>query len=213
MMTKRAIADLHKSYRKWAGEPFSISTFRRDRGDVGKFNSLDILCYRSEDADHLRSENEFTFLATAGLSCLATRAFEPPCELIWRIAGRRMWEEIQKLSETLAKIAVFPFYGKGMSFIPGTVLQNLHFPVFEQMHSLLIAHLGIRGEEHLPATHPPVSLYWIKPLYDAEVNLLQELGHQEFCATFGLQGIDWDNPERSPLRLPQAMTGGDFRES
>src|SRR5438876_5169804 len=99
------LEELHRAYRQWAGEPFSISTFRRENDPSAAFAALDVLCYQSTGEDHLRPENEFTFLATVGLSLQELPGPLPRAELTWRVTGRRAWEEIQALSQALATIA------------------------------------------------------------------------------------------------------------
>ncbi len=192
--------ELRQAYREWAGEPFSVSTFRREDLAPTPFQALDVLCYRSTDEDRLRPENEFTFLATAGLSL---QDMPGPCgriELIWRIAGCRSWDEIQALAEALAGIAVLPLYGP-VIFAPGAIVRNISLPVFEGMHNLLVTHWGTAGPEYLEGIQPPVLLLSIKPLFDSEVRAAERIGDQETCRRFQIEGVDWDQPARRCAKL------------
>jgi hypothetical protein len=193
---------LHFAYRKWAGEPFSVSTFRRENTSPTALPILDVLCYRSSDRDELRPENEFTFLATAGLSMLS---FPPPwerIELIWRIAGRRSWGEIQALAEGLATIAALPMYGP-VVFTPGAIIRNISLPLFDRMDSLLITHWGMRSPEYLPGFQQPLLLLAIKALFGSEAAMAASVGGQEVCNRFLAEGLDCDDPCR-PRLAPQA---------
>ena len=206
MTTTPQFADVHNAFRKWAGEPYSVSTFRHDSQSVGDFNSLDVLCYRSESEDSLRPEDEFTFLATVGMSCQRVQILPFQSELVWRITGRRSWEEIQALSEALATVAVLPLYRERVLFVPGKVVRDVTLPVFEKMNSLLVTHWGIHGPEYLPMAGKAVLLLWLKPLYDAEALLAERIGESELSRRFRCEGIDWDNPNRVILG-PVAQLG------
>jgi hypothetical protein len=189
---------LHRAYRHWAGEPFSVSTFRSEHDST--LTTLDVICYRSSNEDNLRPENEFTFLATVGLG-LHNIGDNPRAELIWRVSGRRSWTEIKALSECLARIAVLPLYRPNVSFTPGSVIYGLSFPVFEGKDCLLVIHWGAQRPEYLPGVKPSVLLLWIKPLYNSETSIVRRVGSCGSLTLFRKEGIDLDDPRRSPARF------------
>jgi hypothetical protein len=194
------VEDLHRAYRNWAGEPFSISTFRRENLPPTRLAALDLLCYRSTDEDRLRPENEFTFFATAGLSLQEAHRPLERFELIWRIAGRRSCDEIQALAEALATLAALPMYGP-VVFAPGAIIRNVSLPVFDRMDSLLVTHWGVHTPEYLPGLRPPVLLLGIKALFGSEAMIVEHIDHREACRRFILEGVDCDDPARSCASL------------
>jgi hypothetical protein len=189
------VDDLHQAYRQWAGEPVFVSTFRRENRLPVSFEALDVLCYRSGDEDRLRAEDEFTFLVTAGLSLQETDDPIGRVELVWRLQGRRTWQEIQALAEALAAIAVLPQYGP-VRFAPGAVIRNISLPIFDRMDSLLITHWGVHSPEYLPGLQPPVLLLSIKALFGSEAAIVEQIGPEEACRRFLLEELDWDAPDR-----------------
>jgi Suppressor of fused protein (SUFU) len=190
---------LHKAIRRWAGEPFSVSTFRREQDASSTFTALDVVCHRSEHQEKLRTQDEFTFLTTAGVSVCGQPSNFSRVELVWRIAGRRSWEEIQLLSQSLATIAALPVYRPSLIFAPGVVIQGLSLPIFTRMDSLFITHWGISAPEYLPGLRPPVLLLWIKPLYGSETSVVEQLGDQKAALLFRQRLLDLDNPLRFSL--------------
>lgn len=200
--------DLRHAYLQWAGEPFSVSTFRREDAAPSPLDALDVLCYQSTDEDHLRPENEFTFLATAGLSLQDTGGPFPRVELIWRVAGRRSWEEIQVLAEALAAVAVLPLYGQA-AFTPGAIVREVSLPVFDRMNSLLVTNWGVHEPEYLPSLQPRVALLAIKALFGSECQTVEQIGDREACRRFLAEGVDWDDPARPCAKLSgHASAGG-----
>jgi hypothetical protein len=201
------IEDLHRAYREWAGEPFSISTFRRENRPSTSLPALDVLCYQSTDADHLQPDSEFTFLATAGASLHEMPGPFPRVELLWRLAGRRSCEEIQALAGALATIAVLPLYGS-VIFAPGAVIRNVELPVFDRMDSLVITHWSVHNPECLPGLQPPVLLLNIRALFDSEGQIVERIGEREACSRFLLEGVDWDDPDRACASLEGGLSRG-----
>jgi hypothetical protein len=190
------VDDLHQACRQWAGEPVFVFTFRRENRSPVSFEALDVLCYRSDDDDHLRAEDEFTFLVTAGISLQEMADLVGRVELVWRLQGRRTSEEIQALAEALAVIAVLPQYGP-VRFAPGAVIRNLSLPIFDRMDSLLITHWGVHSPEYLPG----ILLLSIKALFGNEATIAEQIGPEEACRRFLFEGVDWDAPDRRSAGL------------
>ena len=193
---------LHRAYREWAGEPFSVSTFRNQTGPIDAFHALDVLCYRTADEDRLDPGSAFTFFATAGLSVQGSQDDEERVELIWRVTGRRSWPEIQALAQALATIAALPLYGSAI-FVPGAIIRNISLPVFDRMDSLIVTHWGVHSPEYLPRIDPPVLLLEIKALFPNEALLAECVGEREICQRLLLESLDWNDPTR-----PAAGFGG-----
>lgn len=202
MSLERQIEDLHRAYREWAGEPFSISTFRRENLPSAAIGALDVLCYQSTDEDRLRPADEFTFFATAGLSLHHMDSPSSRIELLWRLTGRRSWEEIQVLAQALASVAVLPWY-EPVAFAPDTVIRNVSLPVFDRTDSLLVTHWGVHDPEYLPGVLPPVALLCLKPLFGSEAAIVQRIGAREACRRFLDEGINWDDPARACATLQE----------
>lgn len=199
--TGLTLEDLHAAYRHWAGEPMLVSDFRHTPAPpTGVPAALDVLCFQASAEDKLASEDEYTILATVGISTHATDASTGRLELVWEISRRLSMREARAAAEALAEVAVLPFY-RQVRFVPGVVVRGVQLPLFERMTCLLITNWGVYGDEQLPGLEPPVKLLWVKALFESEADIAEQIGEFETNRQLHEQGIDWDDPARAMADL------------
>ncbi|WP_228062085.1 SMI1/KNR4 family protein [Coleofasciculus sp. LEGE 07081] len=172
---------------------------------------LDILFFQPAAEDNLSEDEYFTYIATAGMS---TRIMQEPCkhvELILCVQERQPQAALELLGRRLAELAVLPFR-EGTSFTPNLLLYDVSLPLFERMDCALITNWGVYSPEWLPGIQPPVQLLSVKPVYKSEADIIEGIGDIEVCRRFRNEGINWDNPKRSPANLQVLPTIVEFEE-
>ena len=201
-MTQRPITleSLHEAYRRWSGEPLTVSTFRHTGDEAAAPSALDVLCYQAPPEEKLPPPEQYTMFVTAGLSTREMTGDVPRLELYWDVSRRLAPAEIRVMAEALSQIAVLPFY-RDVRFAPGVVVEDLNLPVFKGMRSLLVTNMGVYGEEWLPGLNPPVKILCLKALFQSETEGARRIGEYEVNRQFQIHGVDWGNPDRPPVAL------------
>lgn len=209
--TSITLHELRTALNEWAGKPVDILELRRDKENEQIPTEIDILFFQPTEEDNLSEEEFFTIIATAGMS---TRIMHGPCkhvELILRIQGRQNLENLQALGRGLGELAVDPFR-RGGFFAPNLILCGITLPLFENMNCVLITNVGIQSPEWLPIIKPRVQLLWVKPIYESEANIIEEIGDIEASHRFTIEGINWDNPKRTRADLTRRTIMIDSKE-
>jgi cell wall assembly regulator SMI1 len=209
--TNITLHELHLAFNEWAGEPVDILKLRRDKENEQTPTVMDILFFQPSKEDNLPEEEFFTIIATCGMS---TRIMRGPCrfiELILRVQGRQNLEDLRALGRGLGELAVDPFR-RGDYFAPNLILCGVGLPIFEGMNCVLITNVGIHSSERLPMIKPSVQLLWVKPIYESEADIIEEIGDIEASRRFTAEGVNWDNPKRIRAHLKNRIVKTNFNE-
>jgi cell wall assembly regulator SMI1 len=201
-MTKTGITllDLRTAFEEWAGKPVDILELRPDVSNEQLPEEIDILFFQPAEEDNLPEEEFFTYIATAGMSTRAMRGPYKYNELILRVQLRQTSQALRALGRGLAELAIAPLR-EGSYFTPNLIVCGLALPLFERMSCALITNVGVYSSEWLPHVRPRVQLLCVKPIYDSEAKIIEELGHVEACRRFIHEGVNWDDPQRPPANL------------
>ncbi len=207
--TNLTLADLNAAYERWAGKPVAVLQFQKEELNEQIPTELNILFFQPELEDDLSDDEYFTYIATAGMS---TRVMQGPCkhvELILCVQKHQPPETLNEIGLKLAELAVIPFR-ENTYFAPNILLSNVSLPLFEHMNCVLITNWGVYSPEWLPGIQPPVQLLSMKPVYESEANMIKVIGDVEACRRFQHQGVNWDDPKRSPANLRKSFKQNTF---
>ncbi len=195
------VQDIFESYQSWmlGSKPIKITKFDLSKLCEGDEFELYVLFFQPS-AENLPDSDKFTYIATAGFSRYKIQGCENCVELVLRVDGCYSLEECENLGKHLAKLA-FKLCQENTCLTPNLIIRNISLPIFDLMNCILFTHWGFRTPEYLPELSPPVMLLSLKPMYESEIEIIEEIGLAKFHHYFSNQRIRWYYPKRDPIIL------------
>ncbi len=141
------------------------------------------------------------YMATAGLSSVPWNEKLGRVELIMPIAEDLSMlekDEAEALFKFLADLALLCLDGKRHEGLHSFV-QVPSIPLFEGMNWVVLHPWDAAGTEVLPGIVPPVTLLTVTPIFQEELEFIQQCESDEWLQAFDEAGIDLDDPYRSSL--------------
>ena len=194
------LKDINIAWNQWMGKPAFRLELRRQWAGVGFPTEMDILFFQPKPSDGLRGDEFFTIIATAGMGLFAIEKPYPRVELALTIKGEWPRPKLEALGRKLAEMAVVPFRFD-LPAQPNVILSSVELPLFESMNHLLYTHWGVYAPHWLPGLTPAVLVLGVVPLFDAEVDLVQNIGDKETFRRFTHENIETDDPKRAVAPL------------
>lgn len=191
---------LNAAFEEWSGKPKKVIELRRKEKNETVPTKLDLLYFQPDESDGLEGDEFFTSIATAGMSMRVMKGPYENVELLLQVQGTYSDEDLEAVARRLGELAVAPFR-EDSYFVPDQVVRNFEFPLFEKMDCVLITNVGVNVETWLPGIEPPVLLLWVKPLFESEAKIAEKIGDVKTAQQFYKKGVNWDDPERDPLKL------------
>ena len=195
-----SLLHLHTAYEEWLGRPNALFELRTRQADKHVPSELDLLLFQPPNNEKLPDEEQFTYIATAGLSTCKMPRTRPLMEVIIRVDGAYPFDVLEELGRKIAEIAVLPFREKNQ-FYPNLLIYPVQLPLFEGMGYLLVTNWAVESEKWLFVQKRRVLMLNLIPLFESEAQIVGEIGDREASRRFLAENINWYNPKRAPAHL------------
>ncbi|HEX5414887.1 MAG TPA: suppressor of fused domain protein [Chloroflexota bacterium] len=196
----RHLDALRAAYTDWLGEPCEILPLRHRGAEAGLPVRLDLLFFQPSADDPAAADDQFTFVATAGISAAAGGSLAELAEVMLEVEGEWSPGQLREVGIAVAEIAMAPARRQGR-LRANTLIRDVAWPIFEGMTAALVTRWPAPGETWLTSMSPPVQVLQLVPLYAAEALFAKRRGDRELLERFSASGVNWNDPKRSCLPL------------
>jgi cell wall assembly regulator SMI1 len=200
-----SLSDISAAFLEVVGTTAKTLKFQKERPDSPEPDELDILLvYETEDVYERENvefaDFEFAAVTTSGMSTRALPGPHPYIELGLSVHGEFAIEEVEALGQKIAELAMMAFREE-IHFAPGVLLRDVSLPMFDGMNCVLIADWYIHTPEWLRDLPNPPLLLTLLPLYESEVDIIEQIGVVGIHKLFLKQKIEWPQRDRPPLKF------------
>lgn len=200
------LAAIRDAWARRMGAPGRALALTRRARDRNLPETLEILFFATPEEDRLPPDEQYLYVATAGLSLAPPGDAEERAELLLDVRGRYDESEREEIGRDLAELAA-ELYAGGIAAGPNRVISGVRIAPFREMESVLLTDVGVEEPDWLPGLDPPVRLVGVVPVHEQEADVIERIGDREASRRFLDEGVEWDDPARGPAALrPRAST-------